>query len=47
MPQPEAPTPFGSIFRSITPCWLITFLLMQFFGARNLGALTPADQLWL
>ncbi len=29
------------------PCWLITFLLMQFFGARNLGALTPADKLWL
>jgi hypothetical protein len=29
------------------PCWLITFLLMQFFGTRDLGALTPVDKLWL
>ena len=27
------------------PCWLITFLLMQFFGTRNLGDLSPADKL--
>ena len=29
------------------PRWLITFLLMQFFGTRDFGALTPADKLWL
>ena len=29
------------------PCWLITFLLMQLFGTRNLGDLSPADKLWL
>ncbi len=29
------------------PCWLITFLLMHFFGTRDLGALTPVDKLWL
>ena len=28
-------------------CWLITCLLMQFFGTRNLGDLSPADKLWL
>ena len=29
------------------PRWLITFLLMKFFGTPDLGALTPADKLWL
>ena len=29
------------------PRWLITVLLMQFFGTRDLGALTPVDKLWL
>ena len=29
------------------PWRLITLLLMQFFGTRDLGALTPADKLWL
>ena len=29
------------------PCWLVTFLLMQFFGTRSLGGLSPADRLWL
>ena len=29
------------------PRWPITFLSMQFFGTRDLGALTPADKLWL
>jgi hypothetical protein len=28
-------------------CWLITCLLMQFFGTRNLDDLSPADKLWL
>ena len=28
-------------------CWLITCLLMQFFGERNLGDRSPADKLWL
>jgi hypothetical protein len=29
------------------PCWLVTYLLMQFFGPKNLGDLSPADRLWL
>jgi hypothetical protein len=33
------------------PCWLVTYLLMQFFGPENLGDLSadlsPADRLWL
>jgi hypothetical protein len=29
------------------PCWLTTYLLMQFFGPENLGDLSPADKLWL
>jgi hypothetical protein len=31
----------------IVSCWIITWLMHQFFGTRNLGDVSPADRLWL
>jgi hypothetical protein len=31
----------------VVSCWIITWLMHQFFGRRNLGDVSPADRLWL
>jgi hypothetical protein len=47
--QPEAPSDRGTKAEidDPLPCLLITYLLMQLFGTRNLGDISPADKLRL